>query len=443
MSTAESPTPLLRLRDAYRFFIPLMLMAELMMISHAVIAAFLARMPDPEPILAAYSISFAVHATLGSPVWACQIVFLSFVRDRVAVRRLVGFGLQTVASVAWFWLALALTPMGDWFFVELFGVSPAVAAEAKICLLIGLLIPPTSVLRSLAYAMLMTERRTIWVTAGTVIRLLGLAGLLATLGQWYDGAIIGVLALAGCITIETVVAVIIAFPAYRRLVERKSAPPSYRELWRFSWPIMLMQTAESGVALTANFFLGRLARPELALAAFGVMDSIMRVLLSPLRNLIHTSQTLIKQREDARVVVIFALHLAGLFGGLTIALFNIPWLRELVLSKVMGLPPHMAEYITPALQVSVFLALCMAAAGLARGLLIASKNTKVIAVSSLLRIIAVFAVGAFAISYGADNGAMIGMLALTIAFGTEATYLAWQLLRLDRRQPRLFDKCTS
>jgi Na+-driven multidrug efflux pump len=91
----------------------------------------------------------------------------------------------------------------------------------------------------------------------------------------------------------------------------------------------------------------------------------------------------------------------------------------------------------------VFLALCMAAAGLARGLLIASKNTKVIAVSSLLRIIAVFAVGAFAISYGADNGAMIGMLALTIAFGTEATYLAWQLLRLDRRQPRLFDKCSS
>ena len=31
---------------------------------------------------------------------------------------------------------------------------------------------------------------------------------------------------------------------------------------------MLMQTAESGVAFTANFFLGRLLRPELAIEHF-------------------------------------------------------------------------------------------------------------------------------------------------------------------------------
>ena len=49
MSTEDLPTGSKRLRlgEAYKFFIPLMLMAELMMFSHAVIVAFLARMENP------------------------------------------------------------------------------------------------------------------------------------------------------------------------------------------------------------------------------------------------------------------------------------------------------------------------------------------------------------------------------------------------------------
>ena len=140
-SSAAAPERPAGLLDAYRFFVPLMFMAELMMISHAVIAAFLARMDEPAPILAAYSVAFYLHAVLGSPVWTCQIVAVSYIRDRVSVRRLVLFGLQTVAAVAWLWLLIALTPLGDHVFQGLFGVSPAVSDAARTCLLISLLIP--------------------------------------------------------------------------------------------------------------------------------------------------------------------------------------------------------------------------------------------------------------------------------------------------------------
>jgi len=183
----------------------------------------------------------------------------------------------------------------------------------------------------------------------------------------------------------------------------------------------MMQTAESGVALTANFFLGRLPRPELALAAFGITESIMRVLLSPLRNLIHTTQTLVKNRADARVIIIFAIHTALIFGGLTLLLFHTPGLRELVLFDIMGLPAHMAEYVTEALKISFLLALGMAVAGVARGLLIASRNTGIIALAT-----------------DAHNGAMVGMVALVVAFGSEAALLLWRLIRLDRGRTRLF-----
>ena len=414
-------------------------MAELMMISHAIIAGFLARMHDPEPILAAYSVSFAFHATLGSPVWACQIVFLSFVRDKQTMWKLAKFGLQAFASVAWIWLLLSVTPMGDWTFRELFGVSDEVATQAKLCLLLSIVIPPTSILRSLAYSLLMTERRTIWVTAGTIIRLVGLAALLSVITLWAEGAVVGVIALAGCITIETVVALLIALPAYRRLPDATQALPSYRELWLFGWPIMIMQIAESSVLLVTNFFLGRLPRAELALASFAVMESVMRVLLSPLRNLIHTTQTLVKSRADARVILIFGIQIALAFGGVTL-LFYVPWIRDWVLYDVMGMPAHMAEYVVSALGISFLLAVGMAAASLSRGLLIASKNTGAIAVSSAVRIAAVVLAGVIGIAVGASNGAMLGMIALILAFTSEATVLGIRLIQLDRRAPLFAEK---
>ncbi len=438
-ASARPPAKPTTVADAYRFFLPLMLMAELMMISHAIIAGFLARMHDPEPILAAYSVSFAFHATLGSPVWACQIVFLSFVRDKQTMWKLAKFGLQAFASVAWIWLLLSVTPLGDWTFRELFGVSDEVATQAKLCLLLSIVIPPTSILRSLAYSLLMTERRTIWVTAGTIIRLVGLAALLSVITLWAEGAVVGVIALAGCITIETVVALLIALPAYRRLPDATQALPSYRELWLFGWPIMIMQIAESSVLLVANFFLGRLPRAELALASFAVMESVMRVLLSPLRNLIHTTQTLVKSRADARVILIFGTQIALAFGGVTL-LFYVPWIRDWVLYDVMGMPAHMAEYVVSALGISFLLAVGMAAASLSRGLLIASKNTGAIAVSSAVRIAAVVLAGVIGIAVGASNGAMLGMIALILAFTSEATVLGIRLIQLDRRAPLFAEK---
>ena len=164
----------------------------------------------------------------------------------------------------------------------------------------------------------------------------------------------------------------------------------------------------------------------------------MRVLLSPLRNLIHTTQTLVKNRADAIVIIIFAIHTALIFGGLTLLLFHTPGLRELVLFDIMGLPAHMAEYVTKALKISFLLALGMAVAGLAHGLLIASRNTGAIAAYSVLRVVAVLAVGIIVLATGAHNGAMVGMVALVVAFGSEAALLLWRLIRLDRGRTRLF-----
>ena len=418
------------LPDAFRFFLPLMLMAELMMISQAVIAAFLARMPDPESTLAAFSISFYFHATLGSPVWACQFVAVSYIRDRASMRRLFLFSLQVAGAIFAIQLLVGLTPAGHWLFRTLYGAGPEVADTAQRCVAIFAFTILFAVVRSLAYGLFMVERKTLFVTLGTLVRLAGLAVVLVTLSRFFEGAEVGAFALVGCIAFETVFSLFLVRPFFRRLAHGER-PPSYRELWKFSWPIMIMQVAESGVAFTVNLFLGRLVRPELALAAFGLLDSLMRLILSPLRNVIPTVQTLVRFRRDVPVIVTFALIVGGGFAAVML-LFHFAWVRDRVLEDVMGLPPHMAEYVAPALAFGFLLALAMAAASVCRGLLIAAKRTGAIAVGSAARLVTVGAVGGTALVLGTSNGALIGMYALIGAFLVESVVLLARLLWIDR-----------
>ena len=295
-------------------------------------------MADPEPVLAAYSISFYFHATLGSPIWACQFVAVSYIKDRASMQRLLLFSLQVAAAVSLILLIVGLTPAGDWLFRTLFGASPEVAHAAQRCTLIFTFAMLFAVVRSLVYGLFMVERKTIYVTLGTVVRLVGLAAVLAGLTRFLEGAEVGAIALVACIGIETAFGVIVARPFFRRL-PTGGDPPSYRELWKFSWPIMIMQTAESGVIFTINLFLGRLARPELALAAFGLLDSLMRVIVSPPRNVIQTVQTLVRFRRDVRVIVTFAVIVGAGFAGMML-LFHVERVRTWVLEGVMGPPPH-------------------------------------------------------------------------------------------------------
>jgi progressive ankylosis protein len=429
--------PTVTIRESYRFFAPLIFMAELHMLSHAVISAFLARMPEPEPILAAYSIAFYLHATLGSPVWACQFVAISYIRDRASVVRLFIFSAQTFLLVGWFWALIALTPLGIAFFGTVFGASEAVAKEAQTCMIVSTLIVPCVFFRSLAYALLMLNRRTTLVTFGTLIRLIGLFGILALLQGRTSGALVGMAALTACIAIESVYAVIVARKYYLDLPVSSEPLPKYGELWRFGWPVMLMQMAESGVAFTASFFLGRLLRPELALAAFGVLDGMMRVLLGPLRNLTQAVQTLTRNRADTRVIGKFALHLAVIF---TVAMcaFQSEGVQRYALEVVMGLPSSMADYIAPALLLTPLLALSMTAAAYARGQLLASRKTTAIAVASAARILAVGVLGVFALGLPDANGAVVGISALVAAFATEAMILGGRVIYAERRQGGLF-----
>jgi Na+-driven multidrug efflux pump len=205
---------------------------------------------------------------------------------------------------------------------------------------------------------------------------------------------------------------------------------------------MVTQITENGVPLVINFFLGRLVNPDLALAAFGVVNALKSLVASPLRNMAQTAQALVHSRHDMRVMLRFAHRVTLVYVVLVGCLFYTP-MREIILSGIMGLPAALASYATPGVQMVLLVAVAWGYASLFRGMLAAMRRTGAIAASAVMRLVAVTAVGSVTLVAPELNGAAVGVAAVGAAFLTEALILGLRLVHFNREAGALFPRESS
>ncbi len=427
------PVTSVTLGGAYRFFVPLILMTELNMISKSVINAALARAPDQNITLAAFHVAFTLYFALASSTEVCSLLTLGYLKSKRALWPLLRF-MVVIVAVPWVVAQfLAFSSLGDWAYGEMFGASAAVVSQAKSATFLLSLSAPVLVIRSICFGLILMHQQTIFITYATCVRLASLAGSLFVLPNYFEGAAIGAAALVICMTIETVVAVIFAQKLFRNLPdEGVDPPPNIRRQWRFAWPLMMNTSSEMGVVTVISIFLGMLANPDLALAAFNIVYGLVSLMMSPMRNLLQTAQTLVKTIADRRPLFIFALHLIGFFGLLGFVLFHTP-AEAFVLEEAMGLRAELKTYCLPALKLAFLMAAAWAYSALYRGLLAGAQNTTMLAASGLSRIAVATIVAGLGFVLAGSNGAVIGIIGWIAGYGLEAVLLALQLRRLDRR----------
>jgi Na+-driven multidrug efflux pump len=254
---------------------------------------------------------------------------------------------------------------------------------------------------------------------------------------WLDGAAVGGAALVSCMTVETVYIVIVSRPLLAGLEKKKETPPAFSEIWRFSWPLMITQSSEGGIPLVINFFLGRLSNPDLALAGFGVVMGLVRAILSPLRNLVQTAQTLVSSNESLRVMMRFGLATVLFFLGTILTLFYSP-LESIILGKIMGLKLELSQYAIPGVKLTFLVAIFWGYSALLRGTLSAMRRTGAIAFTVLIRLAVVVLVCSVTTFLPELNGATVGVLAFGGAFAAESMFLAVRLKRHFKSGKLLF-----
>jgi len=247
----------LTLKTIVLFFLPLLFMMELVQLSHTIINAFLARLPDPTEALAAFSIAFALNiAASGISATSTQLG-ICFITDRTSSMRLFRFLALLLLTPFCIIELISLTSLAEMVFGEWMGASPGVVFQARrASAVMGLWTFPV-LIRNFCYAIVMRNRRTILITYATAVRLACLFIFLFSFSLWFSGAVVGALATVCGMTVEAVYMVIVARPFFMRLERGVNRPSAYKEIWRFSWPLMITQISENGVMFVINFFESR------------------------------------------------------------------------------------------------------------------------------------------------------------------------------------------
>jgi O-antigen/teichoic acid export membrane protein len=321
------------------------------------------------------------------------------------------------------------------------GASPEATRLAKLAAgVMGLWIFPNQV-RNVATALCMMHRRTLPISYATIIRLVAQALMLLVLPFWMEGAVAGAASLVGCMTVEALYMYWVSRRYYEELPAAGGEQPSYRQLWSFSWPLMVTQITENGVPFVINFFLGRLANPDLALAAFGVVHALSSLVASPLRNMVQTGQALVHSRHDMQVMLRFAHRVTLVYAVLVGILFFTP-MRDVILGGIMGLPGTLADYAAPGVRMVLLVVVVWGYASLFRGLLSAMRRTGAIAGSAVIRLVVVTAVGSITLIAPDLNGAAVGIAAIGAAFLAEALILGLRLIYCCREEGNLFARGT-
>lgn len=427
----------LSMRTAMIFFIPLILTTELHQVSHSLVQGFLARLGEATITLAAFSVAFAFNTTFSGIIGVAIQASMAFISDKRSFWRVTRFYLYIGLVPFLFLESVALTPIGDWLFGDLIGASEEVTRLAKpASAIMALWIFPNQV-RNIASALCMMRRQTMPLSHSTIVRLVAQVLMLMVLPLWMPGALAGAASLVGGMAVEALYMYYASRQIYRDLPASGGEQVSYRKMWTYSWPLMITTATENGVTFVINFFLGRLAHPDVALAAFGVVNALTSLIVSPLRNLNQTAQALVQSREDLRVMLRFVNRLTLVYMVLVAALFYTP-VREVILSGIMGLGEELSTYAKPGVQMMLFAAIVWGYSSMLRGLLSAMRRTGAIAGSAAIRLAVVIAVGSVTLIAPNLNGAMVGIGAIGAAFLAEALVLGWRVRQVMASGETLF-----
>jgi hypothetical protein len=419
-----------RPRGLLPFYLPLVATSQMMTLSNPLLNLHLSRAEDPSLPLAAYSVAFGLSVVLNAPLLTLPNVGAGLLENERAWDRMRTVALLLASVVFVADCILGLTPLGHWAFRTLLGTTARVAAQAQATMICVAPIPLFLAWRGLRTALVLRARKTQILTQSTFVRLLflGLALLAARLRAEPVAADAG-LALSLGICAETLW-------LHRQTRSHRSRIPTTgplldtRHFGAFAIPLVVSGWAWTAQRPIISAILGRSPDGEAAQAAFGVLHPLLLLVASALWALQATGQIHGRERAEARRFVAFAARAILLAAGVIGALGWIPPARNFLIGDVFPVAEDLGEYLVPGLRLLFLPALFLGIRTTAKGLILASRSTRVILPASagylaLLGILGVWVVR----SQPAVNGGVLAVALIAVVEMTEAAVLctaAWR-----------------
>jgi hypothetical protein len=434
---AAAPEDNLTIPEILRFFAPLAATSVLMMASHSLAAATLAKASDAALALASYSVASALGQMFEGTVTVGRHATLALVRDRQTwsvMTRLMKLVLAVLLVVM---AVVAFTPIGEVIFRSLLGAPADVAAEAVRVFRFFLILPAESALRALYHAIIILRKKTVYTTAamaGRIVVMAGVTGVIIAHPPGIGGGVGAVVLLSGIGT-----EAVISYLAGRRLVAAldgggpaasfaPAAPAlTLRDAMRFYLPLAVsgLISCTSRLALAAG--LSRTLDPKLALAAYQVSWTVSWVFISPLNALHQVTAVFAKEPRAARQVRRFAMA-AGVGASASIGLFVLSGAARHVFTRWIGVADGLVPSALWCVGLMALAPLVICFGELFMGALLVAGDSVAIGTGRTLYIAFTTLASLVGAAAAPGLGAALAPLALLAGYVAEATFL-WSRAR--------------
>ncbi len=403
-----------------RFWTPLAATWVMMSLEGPVLAATIARLPDPKANLAAYGIAFSIAILVEAPVMMIMSAATALVRDRASYKRLRTFSHGLNAASTLMLGAFLIPAVFDALVAGLLSLPDDVADLAYGALWIFLPWPTAIGYRRFVHGVMIREGETRRVAVGTVCRLAAMTGTAAGLFSWSDlpGAWVGPASLSAGVCFEAVAARWMGRSAIRRALAR--AEPSLDDggalslggIARFYTPLAMTSLLGLATHPMLTFFMGRAAAPLESLAVFPVVHALSFLFRSVGISYQEAAIALLgDDPANRRPVARFAAFLAAACSA-GLALFAFTPLFGVWFETISGLTAELASYArVPAIMLVPLPALSVWMS-YQRAVKVLARETKAITVATALEVSTIALLFA-ALGWGLG---MVGVTAAVVAF---------------------------
>lgn len=411
------------------FWSPLALTWLLMAAEGPYLAALIARLPQEVVNLAAYGVAFAFALVTEAPVIMLLGATTALCRGRHSYRQLRRFTVLLSLGVTVLLMLLAIPPIFRMVGIDAIGLQPDVAKRVNAALWALLPWPGAIGFRRFYQGVLIAEGRTRRVTVGTMSRVVAMsfAGLFLAMAGSISGAVVGALALSVGVVTETLLTRRLARPAIEACLarEQETEELSLGAIGRYYLPLALTPFIALSVQPIITFFLGRGTAALESLAVLPVvygLTFVFRALgLSYQEAAIALlGNDLAHRKEVGRFALGLGLGCVGLLGLIALTPLADIWLRG-----VSGLSPALADFARLPLILMTILPGLTVWITWQRSLLLVTRKTTPISISTLLEALVILLFLLLTISRVAWPGIILAALALTSGRLVGILYLAF------------------
>ena len=401
-------------RQILVFWVPLAATWLMMATEGPLLAAIIARLPDPKFNLAAYGVAFSFAILIEAPIIMIMSASTALVKDRDSYTKLRNFTYVLIGAITTVMIVFLLPPVFNFIMTNLVGLPLEVARLTHHACLALLPWPGAIGYRRLYQGILIADGKTRRVAYGTAVRL---SSILITSFSLYlftdiDGSLIGGMSLGIAVTAEALATRAMAAASVRRFVSLNRNPLpseilSYRYISSFYYPLALTSILALGVHPMVTFFLGKSRMSLESLAVMPVILSLIFIFRSLGLSYQEVSIALLGEggRNLERLRRFAGILAVCVSGGLALIAFTpalLIWFQ-----KISGLSPDLAEFAILPTRILVVIPALSVILSMQRGVLVAFKNTKPITIATAIEVTGILCVLAITLR-GMDLVGVVG-----------------------------------